>query len=294
MTTWIIALGGALIGIAVALAVLVMLQPKPRLSAALDRMGEPTTPALSRPEQGASLMEVRTATWVRRWLSWIPGGTTEQDRILAQANETSILAQKALYALAGLLIPSLFGLFTQMLDIMPAMIPAALGLVFAALLWLIPDLQVKEKAAALRKEFSQSIPTYLDLIAVEREGGRPPAVALFEAAAVPTSTPFTMIIDALNLARLKDERPWDALHSLGQQLDVPELVQAADIVSMAGTEGAAISHSLRQAARSMRQGQETEDHKRANKNSNQVQLMVLFQAFLFVAIILTPLLMGLK
>jgi Flp pilus assembly protein TadB len=293
MSIWMIVIGGALIGAALALGVLVMLQPKPRLSAALERMNTGPRDATAMDQPG-SLLEVRTASWVRRRMSWIPRLWTEEDRRLVQANENSVLAKKALLALLGFVLPAFFGLLTQFLDLLPAGIPAGVGVIFAVLLWFVPDLELRDKAKETRQEFSQAMPTYLDLIAVEREGGRPPAVALIEAAAVPTSTPFVMISEALNLARLNNEQPWDALHALGKQLGIPELIKAADIVSMAGTEGAAVAHSLRQSARSMRQAQESQDHKDANKNSNKVQTLVLLQAFVFVAIVITPLVMGLK
>jgi len=289
MTTLMIWIGGALVGIAVARLAILFLQPQPKLSAVLERMGETTGPN-SEGLDGTSRVQLRMASFARRNLSWAPRLWDEKDKKLVRINETNVLAQKVTFALLGLLGILALGLvFSRAL---PFTVPAIAAPIIAVLMWFLPDLEIRDNAKAARREFARAMPLYLDLLAVERESGRPPGMALSTAARVPQATPFEMITEVLTMSTVTGEQPWDALSRLSEEIGVPELGQAADHVASAGTEGAAVAQSLRKSAKAMRQAQLSEDHKSANGKSSSHSTLLMAIVMIYVFIILTPVLLG--
>ena len=290
MMLWTIVLGGALVGLGAAVLVGGFLQSQPKLGAALERLG--ATGQDSAAETAG--WEAAVATWVRRRMDWVPGFTVPtKDLRLIGMSQNSFLDRKALLALAGLIAPLLFGIYTELLGVFPLGIPAVLGVPLAALLWMLPDIDVREKTAEARQEFTRAVAVYLELTAAERAAGRPPATALMGAAEVSTAWPFRRIHDALQLARWNQEQPWDALVGLAGEIGVPELAEVGTIVALAGTEGAAVASSLRASARTLRARMLTEEHVQANKASARFRVQLMMLALLFVGVILTPLMLAL-
>ena len=105
---------------------------------------------------------------------------------------------------------------------------------------------------------------YLDLVVLALAGGMGIEGALHAAAAVAQGDFSSRVVDALELARDAGETPWQALADLGEDLGVPELVELAAAVRLAGTEGARIRNTLAVKAASMRRHELAEVETEAN------------------------------
>jgi len=72
------------------------------------------------------------------------------------------------------------------------------------------------------------------------------------------------IARALGTARDGGLPPWDALAGLGAELGVPQLVEVATTVQLAGTEGARIRQALTARGASLRRHEQAEAESAAN------------------------------
>jgi tight adherence protein C len=77
---------------------------------------------------------------------------------------------------------------------------------------------------------------------------------------------------ALATARESGTAPWAALEALGREIRVPELVELATTVQLAGTEGARIRQSLSARAASLRRHEQAEAESAANAMTERLFL----------------------
>ncbi|NWL26690.1 hypothetical protein DM794_06385 [Paenarthrobacter ureafaciens] len=284
----IVFVGGALIGLAASLVVAQALPSRPKLGAALDRLG--TTTAAT--DGGRRTLETRVASWVIQRLPSIPGfSIPEMDLALVGTTVHKFIYTKALWAVGGFTSMILMGLYVQILGILPFAIPAVFGLVAAATAWFLPDIFLKDKAAAARKEFVRCVAVYLELVAAERRSGKPPAIALENAAAIGKAWPFIRINQELTRSRYDHTQPWDALVALSKDISVPELGEAAKIVRLSGDDGASVYEALRSSGQGLRVKMLNEEHTRANKASERVTILISVLALIFGGVLMTPLIL---
>jgi tight adherence protein C len=140
--------------------------------------------------------------------------------------------------LAGLRVPAVIGIW----------LGAALGVIF----FLLPDLEVKQKAAARRRDFRHAIGSFLDLVAMNLSGGRGVPEALMAAADVGTGWAFWRIRDTLTSARITGLTPWQALGDLGEETKIDELRDLGAALSLVAEDGAKVRESLVARAATMR------------------------------------------
>lgn len=281
---------GAIAGLGVLLVLAGLLPQRARLSSALQRLGT-TTPTHA---VATTSMESRVGAWVQPRLPDVPGFTIPtRDLALVGVTVNKYLYDKAALALFGLVVPSLFGAFLQLLGLVPFYLPGLLGLPLAAALWFAPDQDLRSKARAAREEFSRSIAVYLELVAAERRRGAPAGTALLEASKIGKSWVFVRIRQELTRAGYAGTPPWDALTSFSEEIGVPELADVAKIVRLSGEEGASVYETLRARGKSLRVQLLNDEHTRANEASERMTLPMTALAMVFVGIILTPLVMNL-
>lgn len=72
------------------------------------------------------------------------------------------------------------------------------------------------------------------------------------AAEVGDSWVFTRLSEELTRSRWSGLPPWDALHTLAEELGLPELDDFADIMRLSGEEGASVYANLRARSAAMR------------------------------------------
>ncbi|MFJ2349683.1 type II secretion system F family protein [Streptomyces antimycoticus] len=250
MSNTLAVLAGCTVGAGVALLVRELLRPQPALAAALRR-----TPAgLAGP--GEALVD-RDAVW-GRWLVDRLGGLpgvripAKNLSLLRQTPERFVLTKVALAAL-GLLTPAVATAPWLLLGLgVPFYVPAVAGLAVGALLWIVPDLSVRDQAKRAREEFAHALTAYLDLVALKRSGGSGPTEAMERATAVGQGWPFQLLQQALLRARVDRIPPWEALEDLHRDFDLPVLEDIAEIMRRSAHDGAAVYASLRARAQSLR------------------------------------------
>ncbi|MBL7487772.1 type II secretion system F family protein [Frankia sp. AgB1.9] len=232
--------------------------PKPSLAEILAHL-EPTaaTPAAAPsgvpPEQDGWAVR---AGWPFIGLlraTGLPTAALRQDLAALGRSAEAHLAEKATAGLAGALFPSVVGLaFAAGGRPFPWTIPVTLALLLGVGGFMLPDLTVKADADRQRRAFRYALSAYLSLIQVLLAGGAGVESALTDAAAIGDSWPFVALRRALRTARETRVSPWVALGQLGADLQVSELVELADAVALAGTEGARVRQSLEAKATTLR------------------------------------------
>ncbi|QKV90407.1 type II secretion system F family protein [Streptomyces sp. NA02950] len=286
MSTSLAVLSGCTTGAGFALLVRELLRPQPSLAAALQRT----------PPGGAQQSEAprdRDAVW-GRWLvdrfGDLPGVRipTQNLALLQQTPERFVLTKVALAAL-GLLAPAVAATPWLLLGVgMPFYVPAVAGLAVATLLWIMPDLSVRDQAKRAREEFAHALTAYLDLVALKRSGGSGPTEAMERAAAVGKGWPFQLLQTALLRARVDRIPPWEALEELHREHDLPALEDIAEIMRRSAHDGAAVYTSLRARAQSLRTELLEAQAAEANANSERMTAPGALLAVLVMLLIAFP------
>ena len=258
--------------------------PRPALGAVLARISAPPAPPpiVVVGETGWAARLGRPAVAPLRALG-LPGERLARDLVVIGRPISTHLAEKASFALAGLVVPVLLRLGLSALGLpIGWQFPIIAGLVLAAIGFMLPDLRARAEAARLRTGFRHALSAFLDLVWITLAGGAGVDSALNESAAVGHGWAFTHIQRALSAARLTRTTPWATLRQLGEELDIPELVELAASVSLAGTEGAKVRASLASKATALRTRQLTDAEAEAHSATERMALpvMCLFLGFL--------------
>lgn len=283
------ALGGAVCGLGVTVAIAALAPARPDLRAALAHLTTTPAPARTDDGQGIGGWQQVTGRWLAARLLRPVGGwpVPEADlEILGRPVEV-FLAQKLAMFVLGLALPAvLFALFGLLGLHLPITLPVLATLLVAVGLSFAPDLVVRIGGREARDAFRHAVAAYLNLVALERAADGGPTESLERAATVAHGWAFTRIADTLTHARVAGIPPWTALSGLAERLGVAELGDLADIVALAGGEGAAIYDTLLGKATSMRRAATAADEARANTRSEQMTLpaVLLFLGFLILLI----------
>lgn len=286
------ALAGAAAGIGVTLVVRGSRAAPPDLAATLARLDTRPTRSGSRPVGGhRGEFEATLGRWLVERLVRPVGGLRVPSADLRTVGRPVelFLARKALLTLLGLAVPTLaVSVLVVVGWSVPPPVPVAVGFVFGAAGCVLPDVRVRGDATRLRREFRGALGAYLDLVALERAADAGPADALSRAAEVGDGWAFGRIRAALTRARLAGVPPWQSLADLGVELDVGELADLADIVAIAGTDGAAIYDTLVQKAKSMRAAALATAKADANSASERMTVPTTILVFGFLLLAIYP------
>jgi Flp pilus assembly protein TadB len=149
----------------------------------------------------------------------------------------------------GLCLPPLLTALFYLLDLrLPIVIPVLATVVLAAVMFWLPDVNVRDEAKKARAEFARALGAYIDLVALERHSGGGTRQAMEVAADVGDSWVFRRLAEELARSRWSGVPPWEALQALSTELDVPELGDLADIMRLSGQVGAQVYSNLRATA----------------------------------------------
>lgn len=215
---------------------------------------------------------------------------------LADKSLESFLATKVLLGLFGFLLgPVLLVIATAAGVHVPFAIPVWIGLLIAVIFFMLPDLEVKQKADQRRKDFRHAVGAFLDLVSMNLAGGRGVPEALMSASEMGGGWSMTRIRDALANARITGQTPWQALGGLAEEVQVDELRDLASALSLVADDGAKVRESLTARAASLRRRQLTDLEGQAGERSQSmlVAQMLLVAGFLvFLAFPVIPALLG--
>ncbi|KLL10573.1 MULTISPECIES: type II secretion system F family protein [Protofrankia] len=268
--------------------------PRPPLGELFARLDPAAAPAPARPAPapaGQDGWAVRTGHPFVGLLraAGLPTEALRQDLAILGRGIDAHLAEKATAGLAGLLLPSVMGVaFAAGGRPFPWALPAVVALLCAVAGFLFPDLTVRTEAARHRAAFRHALSAYLSWIQVLLAGGAGVESAVTDAAGIGQGWPFIALRRALATARDTRVTPWAALGQLGAELQISELIELADAVALAGTEGARVRQSLdaKAAALRVRQAQDAETD--ANAATERMSIPGVVIAIGFILFVFYP------
>lgn len=279
------ALLGAGIGLGLWLMLLWAVPPRPSLASALAaiRSASRDEPVLSPADAGGWVARAgRPGVRVLAGLG-LPSTRLAKDLAVVGCPAGVLLAKKAALTVGGLLLPGAVQVVFWAVGVpLPWQFPLIAALVCGGVGFLLPDLRVRQRAAARRASFRHALSAYLNLVRMSLAGGAGVDGALTTSATVGHGWAFSYIRRALTVARITRATPWTTLRQLGEELDVRELVELAAAVSLAGTEGAKVRVSLAAKAAALRVHELTESEGAAKAATERMALPVvcLFAGFL--------------
>ncbi|MFI1681217.1 type II secretion system F family protein [Streptomyces sp. NPDC020607] len=199
------------------------------------------------------------------------------------------LATKVLLAAAGVFFgPFLFAVIYTLGVGRSPIIPVWLALMFGALFFFLPDLEVRRDAADKRRDLRRVIGAYLDLVSMSLAGGRGLPEALMAAAEVSDGWATQRIRSALADARITGVSQWQALGSLGEELGVEELKDLSASLALVADDGAKVRESLASRAETMRHRELAEIEGSAGEKSQSMLVAQLLLCAGFLVFLIFP------
>ncbi|TYB43873.1 hypothetical protein [Actinomadura chibensis] len=272
--TAIAALAGCLGAFGIVLIVRDLRPAPPRLDAALARI-QPTPMLSAMSGVKATSGTEKLGRWLAEHLARPTGMLAVPRADLALLGHTveRFMLQKLALFLAGLAAPAFAtALLTLAGGSMPWTFPALAGSALAVVLAMVPNYGVRSTARQRRRDFRYAFTSYLQLVVLERQAGAALNTALEEPTKITDGWPFQRIHRALSRARHAQQQPWHVLADLGEQINVPDLVDLAHSAQIAGAEGAKMHDVLIAKIGSMRH--EASANARAEANARTTAMWV--------------------
>src|SRR6266568_579062 len=145
----------------------------------------------------------------------------------------NFLATKVLLGLFGLIFPPIVLAGIGFAGVhLSVIVPVWAGLVFAAIFFFLPDIELRQQVEKRQRDFRHAISAFLDLVAMNLSGGRGVPEALMAASEIGEGWAFWRIRDALANARITGQTPWQALGVLGEEVQVSELKDLSAALSL--------------------------------------------------------------
>ncbi len=211
------------------------------------------------------------------------------DLELLHRDPSHVLGEKIVAGILGLLIFPILNLILTAFGVgLSWSLPAILSIGMAIVLFLVPDIEIRRRAAAARYEFAQALSSYIDLVALCRRGGIGATQSLERAAQVGDSWVFLRLDEELYEAGRSGEAPWNALTRVSRELGLAELGDLADIMTMTGDQGGSIYASLRARAAALRSAQASAEQGKAAEATEKIAMPLAGLAGLFILLLLIP------
>lgn len=269
-------LSGATIVGGLVLIVVGMIPAPVHLKDAIARL-QPTIHASTHlPPEPSADRETRLGRWAEQHLPGMVWGTPPvKDLALLGRTTASLYGSKIISATLGLLLVPILSVATMMIGLPVSMsIPLLGSLGFAALMWWLPNTELRDKARKAREEFSYALGAFVEMVALERLAGAAVPQALIRAADTGDSWVFQRLSATLRRTQYTGQNPWDALADLGASIDLPDLVDLADIMRLGGSDGTRVYDSLRARAATMRNATLNAQISRANAAGERIAVPV--------------------
>lgn len=254
---------------------------RPRLGDALDLLDG----RLGAPEPAAG--PDRLGAWVRTRLNRPVSAVTERRLRMAGRSVEQHYASKAVLAIAGAVLPLLaaaVGVLVIGVAAAPVLFAAP---VLAAAGFFLPDLLLAAKDDDTTQDATEALLTYFDLVTLERLANRSGTQSLRAAADASDVAVFAAIRDALERARLEQRPPYPELRRLGADLELPALVDIADVMSL-DESGASLSSALQARVKELRDAHLTDAKLQASALSERMTFFMVIPALVFAAFFLVP------
>lgn len=171
-------------------------------------------------------------------------------------------------------------------------VPLLLSLALGMAGLLVPTARLRRQAQDARRDFRHVVGSYLDLVAMSLSAGRGVPEALDAASSLSDDPAMVRIRNALDVARLRGDTPWEALGRLGTQLRIDELRDLSASLALVAEDGAKIRESLGARASSMRRRDLSDAEGKAGENSESMLVAQLVVAMGFIVFLVYPALTG--
>jgi len=199
------------------------------------------------------------------------------------------LATKVMLGFFGLILPPIILLGIGFAGIhLSVIVPVWVALIFAAVFFMLPDLEIRQQVDKRRRDFRHAIGAFLDLVAMNLSGGRGVPEALMAASEIGDGWAFWRIRDALANARITGQTPWQALGVLGEEVQVNELKDLSAALSLVAEDGAKVRESLTARAVSLRRRELADLEGQAGERSQSMLVAQMLLAAAFLIFLMYP------
>jgi Flp pilus assembly protein TadB len=282
-------LAGAMFGLGLVLLTARLMPAEPDLADALRRL-TPTRAPRSETSASATAGKERIGVWAIRALPpgvWVR--TPTRELALLRIPLARFYGDKIVFAVLGLLIPPLLAAFLELLDLgLPLTIPAFASVGLAVVMFFLPNYNAIDEAKKARLEFTRALGAYIELVALERNNGSGVRQAMEAAAETGDSWVFQRLNEELTRSRWSGLPPWEALHTLADELGLPELDDFADIMRLSGEEGASVYANLRARSAAMRTAMLNDELAQANAVGERMTIPGSLLGVIFMALLVAP------
>lgn len=283
MTMVLAALAGALLVAGVWSLALVRVASHPRLEDAFDLLDG----RRQAPEEADGPGLARLGAWVRGRSGLAVADDTRRRLRMVGVSVDRHVAHKAIGALLGLILPGLVGGWFSWLTGSFGVMPLAMSLVGGLVGFIAPDVMLRQRDQAVSEDATEALLTFFDLVTLERLANQSGSQALRAAAATSDVTVFVAIRGALERARLEQRAPYAELQRLGHELELPALVDIADVMKL-DESGAALSSALRARVKELRDAHLTAMKIAAAEVSERMGVLMVIPSLLFGLLFLIP------
>lgn len=194
---------------------------------------------------------------------------------------------KLAFAGVGFGAPLLAGLTMWLLRVPSSGIPAVFSLVGALAGFVLPDVLLRRATRQVSSDATESLLTFFDLVTLERLSNRSATQSLHAAAELSDVAVFASIRGALDRARLEQRMPYAELRNLGRRLELPALVDLADVMAL-DDSGASLSEPLRARVRELRDAHLTAEKIEAAAASERMTFFMVIPSIVFGLFFLVP------
>ncbi len=237
-------------------------------------MNRPLPSTRHDPAVGDSTQVGRTAAkWLidRGVLSHPRTGSLAPSLVVSGQTLEELVTRMLVAAGVGLLVPPVLWALAAICGFaVPLAVPIAATAVLVPCGFLLPFAALEKRARERRRHFRFVIGSFVDLVVLSLAGGVGVEGALFAASQVSSDWAAQTIARSLQLARDAGSSPWAALGQLGHDLGIPELVELAATLQLAGTEGARIRQALQARAVTLRRHEQAEAESAANATTERL------------------------
>ena len=264
-----------------------LVPPVRPLRALADELVEPRVVVPVRPGAGAGVRQ----RW-HRLAARLGGAQSERLRadlaVLGRTSESYVL-DKLGYALLFFALAIVPTFLFPLLDVgVPVLTTLVGALLFAAAGWFYPDVDVRSRAMAARRSWSQALTVYVDIVGISLAGGAGVEDALMVAARAGSGPQFAELAATLRAAQTRRRKLWHALDELGARSDIVPLRELASAVDLAAESGSRIRETLLAKANAMRIRQLTDAEADAQRSTETMGIAPALMAIAAVVLIGYP------
>ena len=286
-------LAGAAFGAALLVAVSAFRTPLPHLAHTLTALRGDTPTTAGAVELGADLPSGNGL--VDRWGRWVlrAGRINPSARQAAQLRLRGIslsrfYGERLTSALLCAGIVGMLAVSASAFGVTLSLSLPAGAVLFAAVFgWFLPALRISASAKTVADDASEALLVYIDLVILERMANQHAKDALTRAAKVSNNPLFLQIQAALARAELEREPPWTEMRRLGEQLDMPQLADIADIARMQ-EEGGSLAAAFRARVAELRNAHVVQRQKEADRITQRMEIPKVLPVVVVSFILIMP------